>query len=308
MALHPQIQAILDSIGKRSPPVWDTVEPATVRAAMDRPADGPVEPVGSVQNRTIPGAEVDIAVRIYTPQGNGPHRLMLFYHGGGFVMGNLETHDGLARSLCNAANSVVVSVAYRLAPEHPFPAGCEDCYAALCWAAAHAEKLGTRVQTLAVAGTSAGASMAAVVCQMSADRNGPAIAYQLLYYPMTDCDFERPSYRENSEGYFLSRSMVQWFWRHYLTDPVDADRPYCTALRRRDFRELPPATVITAEYDPLRDEGQAYAEALASAGVPVHAQCWKGMIHGFVGFRQVDDAVAALQQSVDQYLSRVDSP
>lgn len=306
MALHPQLQPILDMMSQAGMPPLESLQPSQARAMMDMPMGTEVEPVAGVDNRIIPGPGSDLAVRIYTPEGEGPHRLIVFFHGGGFVLGTLDTHDGLARALANSAGAVVVSVDYRLAPEHPFPAAPEDCYAATVWAAQHAASLGARPETLAVGGDSAGGALAASVCQMSADRDGPAIAYQLLFYPVTDCDFETVSYRDNGEGYFLTRSMMQWFWDHYLAKPADADQPYCAPLRRANLSGLPPASVVTAEYDPLRDEGEAYGQALADAGVPVHTRRWDGMIHGFASFLDVvDSARGAVGQATTEYRNTV---
>lgn len=305
MAVHPQIQPILEMMSQPGIPPLETLEPAAARAMMDMPMAGNVEAVAKVENRSIAGPAGDLAVRIYTPEGDGPHRLVVFFHGGGFVLGTIDTHDALARALTNRADAVVVSVDYRLAPEHPFPAAPEDCYAAVQWVAEQAGQLNARVETLAVAGDSAGGALAAVVCQMSADRGGPAIAYQMLLYPVGDCDFETASYRDNGQGYFLTRPMMEWFWRHYL-GTADAGQPYCAPLRRASLAGLPPASVVTAEYDPLRDEGEAYGQALAAAGIDVHARRWDGMVHGFMSFLDaVDDAREAVAQVADEYRSAV---
>lgn len=308
MAVHPQIQPILDMMSQAGMLAIETQEPAAVRAMMDLPMGAETEAVAKVEERSIAGPAGSLALRIYTPVGSGPHRLVVFFHGGGFVVGTLDTHDALARALANTAGAVVVSVDYRLAPEHPFPAAPEDCYAATEWVANHAGELGARAETLAVAGDSAGGALAAGVCQMSADRQGPSIAYQILLYPVTDCNFETGSYRDNAEGYFLTRAMMEWFWGHYLAAPADADRPYCAPLRRGDLTGLPPASVVTAQYDPLRDEGEAYGVRLAEAGVEVRSHRWDGMIHGFVSFLDgVDSARQALAQAADEYRQAVDS-
>lgn len=303
MAIHPQVQPILEMMNQVELPPLDTLDPAALRGMMDQPmAGGEPESVAAVTDRIIAGPAGDLSVRIYTPAGTGPHRLVVFFHGGGWVVGTLDTHDGLARALCNSAGAVVVSVDYRLAPEHPFPAAPEDCYAATAWAAEHASELGARAETLAVAGDSAGGALAASVCHMSADRNGPPIAYQMLFYPVTDYHFDTPSYRDNAEGYFLTRPMMQWFWDQYLAAPEQADAPYCAPLRRRLLEGLPPASIITAQYDPLRDEGDLYGRALAEAGVPVQYRCWEGMIHGFVSFLDmVDSAREAVGQVTAEY-------
>jgi acetyl esterase len=198
---------------------------------------------------------------------------------------------------------VVVSVDYRLAPEHRFPAGPEDCYAATRWVAEHAAELGIDPGRLAVGGDSAGGCLTAVVAQMARDRRGPALRYQLLVYPVTNCDFGTDSYRDNAEGYFLTRSMMEWFWRQYLADPAHAEEPYASPLRAEDLDGLPPGLCITAEFDPLRDEGEAYAERARSAGVELATSRYDGMFHGFFAMdamldgakRAVAEACAALR-------------
>jgi len=306
MAVHPQVQALLERMSQAPMPELDSLTPEALRSMMDQPmAQGEPEPVAGVEERTIPGPAGELPVRIYRPEGPGPHRLLVFFHGGGWVVGTLDTHDGLARALCNAASAVVVSVAYRLAPEHPFPAAPEDCYAATRWAAEHAGEWHARADSLAVAGDSAGAALAAVVCQMSADRQGPELACQLLLYPVADHDFDTPSYRDNGEGYFLTRSMMEWFWSQYLGgDASLAEAAYCAPLRRHSLAGLPPAMVVTAEYDPLRDEGDRYAQALAAAGVAVEHRCREGMIHGFASFLDLVDAARETVAELAEFYRR----
>lgn len=282
MTLNPQLKDILDMLNSMDMPDLDEVTPEEMRSMMDLPLDGEPEPVGRVENRTIDGADGPLKARIFRPEGEGPFPLMAFFHGGGFVIGDLDTHDGLCRSLCNAIGCVVVSVDYRLAPEAQFPAAPEDCYTATIWCADHADELQADADRLIVAGDSAGGCLAAAVAQMVRDRGGAAIAHQLLMYPVMDRNFERESYLTNAEGYFLTREMMQWFWRHYLRDEADARNPYAAPLQSEDLDGLPSATVITAGYDPLRDEGKAYADKLAAAGVDVSYRCFDDMIHGFL--------------------------
>jgi acetyl esterase len=213
------------------------------------------------------------------------------------VLGSIETHDELVRRLVIESGCVFVSVDYPLAPEYKYPAAVEDSFVALGWLYDHADDLGVDPGRIAVAGDSAGGNIAAVLCHMSRDRLGPPIAAQALTYPITDCDFERPSYREHGEGYFLCRRDMRWFWNHYVGTPEQMLEPYASPMRAASFAGLPPAYVLTAEYDPLRDEGVAYARALQQAGVPTRLREFPGMIHGFVKrWDTFDDARTATRE------------
>lgn len=279
----------------RQAPAMDfaSLDPAQVRAAFDQPMlIGPPPAVASVTDLVLELPGRSLAARLYVPEtGEVPPPLTLFFHGGGWVVGTLETHDGTARALARESGSAVLSVAYRLAPEHPYPQPLEDCYDACCHAAAIAAEFGCDGTRLAVAGDSAGANLAAAVAILARDRGGPALRHQLLLYPVTDCDFARASYRENGGGeYFLGRDAMEWFWGHYLAGREPGDAPLAVIGRQPDLDRLPPATVITAEFDPLRDEGMDYARRLAADGVPVEAEVAPGMIHGFFGmFEAVPD-------------------
>jgi acetyl esterase len=254
--------------------------------------------VGSVVDRRIPGPAGDIPVRVYTPNGTAPFPLLVYFHGGGWVLGGIDTHDGTCRSLANGAGCVVVSVDYRLAPEHRYPAAAEDCCAATQWAAAHAAELGADARRVAVGGDSAGGNLAAVVALMARDRGGPALVLQLLIYPATDARFDTASYRDNADGYLLTAADMRWFWDHYLGDSGRGAEPYASPLRAADLSGLPPALVITAEFDPLRDEGEAYAKRLEDAGVASRLSRYDGMIHGFFGMGQmIDRANAAVGEA-----------
>ncbi len=282
MTLNPQLNDFLAMMAGAGMPPLASVAPADLRALFDLPAASEPEPVAAVSERDIAGPGGDLRLRIYTPTGEGPFPLIAFFHGGGFVVGTLDTHDGLCRGLCNRVGAVVVSVDYRLAPEAKFPAAPDDCYFATQWCADHAGELNADASRLVVAGDSAGGCLAAVVAQRAQSRGGPAIAHQLLLYPVTDRNFERDSYRDFAEGYFLTREMMQWFWGHYLADDADASNPAAVPLQASELAGLPPATVITAGYDPLRDEGRAYADKLQAAGVDVYYHCYPDMIHGFM--------------------------
>lgn len=241
-----------------------------------------VEPVDTVRDMAVPVAEREIPVRVYRPSGTEPHPVVVFFHGGGWVLGDLDTHDTLCRVLTNATNAIVISVEYRLAPENPFPAAVEDCYETVAWVAENVESLGATPEQLAVAGVSSGGNLAAAVTHLANDEDGPEIDYQVLMCPVTDFAFDTESYAENKEGYLLSEADMRWFWRHYLPHPLCGNNPYASPLRACDFSAVPPATVLTAGFDPLRDEGRRYAERLRDAGVPVQYRNYEQMIHGFV--------------------------
>ena len=238
-------------------------------------------------------------MRIYTPQGSGPFPVLVYFHGGGWVIGNVDTHDPTCRTLTNAAGCVVVSVDYRLAPEHKFPAAVDDCYAATQWVAANAAAINGDSSRIAIGGDSAGGNLTAVVAIEARDKGGPPLVFQLLVYPVTDYSFSTPSYRDNGDGYLLTKDSMVWFWDHYLRSEADGQDYRASPLRASDLTGLPPALVITAEYDPLRDEGEAYAARLQEAGVSVTCTRYDGMIHGFYGLTAVvDQARKAVEESV----------
>lgn len=242
-----------------------------------------VEDVAKVENRTFPGPDGDVGVRIYWPAGDGPHPALVYFHGGGWVLCSLDTHDGPCRALTNQAGCVVVSVDYRLAPEDKFPKGLIDCAAAVRWTAENADVLGIDKSRIAIGGDSAGGNLAAAVALKNRDESGPDLCHQLLVYPVTDARRNTPSYQQNAKGYFLSAEAMKWFWGEYLNDASEGENPLASPLRATNLKDLPAATVITAEFDPLRDEGEAYGEQLAAAGVPVESRRWDGIIHGFFG-------------------------
>jgi len=285
MPLDPEARMLMDQMqGTLKPFDQGTVEEARAAIQALALAAGEPEPVAKVEDRAVPDPKSEIPVRIYTPEGAGPFPVLVYFHGGGWTIGNLETHDGVCRHLCNAVGCVVVSVDYRLAPECPYPAAADDAYAATRWVAANARALGGDANRIAVGGDSAGGNLAAVVSLMARDRGGPPLVFQLLVYPVTDAPTAKhPSYRENAEGYFLTRDMMLWFWNHYCGKGVDPADPYACPLNAKDLRGLPPAYVVTAEFDPLRDEGEAYAAKLREAGVPTTLKRYAGMIHGFFG-------------------------
>lgn len=304
MPLDPQAKKVLDQIAALGLPPSHTLSAVDARKQAEATrAAAPGEPVAKVEDRAVPSPDGDIPVRVYTPAGSGPFPALVFFHGGGWVLGCVDGSDATARSLANAAGCVVVSVEYRLAPEHKYPAAADDCYAATRWVAANAAAIDVDPARIAVGGVSAGGNLAAVVTLMARDKGGPALVHQLLVVPVTDRNFETASYRENGEAYGLTTESMAWFWNHYLRDDSDARDPYAAPLQAEDLTGLPAATVQTAECDPLRDEGAAYAQCLRESGVPVQYTCYDGMIHGFFsmasvidgGRRAVDDAAAALR-------------
>ena len=255
-----------------------------------------------------PGPAGAISLRIYTPEGRGPFPVFVYYHGGGWTIGDIPTHDGIAAAIANAGNCQVVSVGYRLAPEHKYPAAPEDCFAATLWVVGHIAEFGGDSRRIAVGGDSAGGNLAAVVCLMARDRHAFELVLQVLIYPATDHNFNRPSMRENADGYLLTRNDMVWFWSNYLARPEDAGQPYAAPMRAESLEGLPPARIITAEYDPLRDEGAAYAKRLRDAGVPVTLTCYDGMIHAFLAqtalFDKARDAIAEIGSALRQAFAK----
>jgi cation diffusion facilitator CzcD-associated flavoprotein CzcO/acetyl esterase/lipase len=277
--LQPDVAMVLDLMASLELPPIETMSVADARAFAEATgASWPPGPeVGEIADGVLPGPAGDLAYRLYRPPTAGPHPLIAYFHGGGWVLGSQDSDDPFCRDLCARTGAVVVSVNYRHAPEDRFPAAADDAFAAAGWIAAHAVELGGIPGQLAVAGWSAGGNVAAVACQLARDAGGPDIAAQLLVTPVTDGDRGRPSYSGNGEGFALTAALMQWFWDHYA-DEADRARPNASPLRGT-LAGLPPAVVVTAEFDPLRDEGDAYAEALAAAGVPVRHIRARGHIH-----------------------------
>ena len=298
MPLDPQIVAVMEAAAAMGLPPSHQVSPAEARVNSKARLRAVGPEVGAVQDVAIPGPEGAVPARIYTPAGAGPFPGLAWFHGGGWVVGDLDTADAAARNMCAGADCVVASVDYRLAPETKFPGPAEDCYAATQWLAANAAALNVDPARIAVGGDSAGGNLAAAVALMSRDRGGCSLVFQLLVYPVTQRDFDRASYLENADGYQLTRDTMIWYWDHYLAADADAANPYAAPLHAADLRGLPPALVLTAEFDPLRDEGEAYAAALQAAGVPTESIRYDGLIHGFFGmFAAVDQARQAVERS-----------
>lgn len=299
--LHPSIRAALDAAPPS--PSYFTLKTGEVRAIVNtRLLSAPQlnSSVASVVEREN--------LRIYTPIGVPPFPVLVFFHGGGWVCGSLDTHDGLCRTLANRAGAVVVSVDYRLAPESRFPAPVEDCYAALEWTAIHAGELGGDASRLAVAGDSAGGNLAAAVALMARDRGGPRLALQILIYPITDCNFETASYTENASGCGLTRDTMMYYWREYVAQSQDALTPYASPLRCADLAGLPSTLVLTAAYDPLRDDGLLYAARLEQAGIAVTCINYEDMNHGFLSvWPHLPSSTAAFAQ-IRSAVTRLGTP
>jgi acetyl esterase len=284
MQLDTNVKSLLDMLAASGQPkLWDLTPPDARKMALQLTSMvEDKEPIGKIENRTLPGPAGPLPFRVYTPvaANDEPSGGIIYFHGGAWVFGDLDTHDGMCRALANESGCRLVSVDYRLAPEHKFPAAVEDAYAATEWIAAHAAELAIDPACLAVAGDSAGGNLAAVVCQ-KAKGSGLKIALQVLFCPVTDIAADNQSRREFAEGYFLEGPLMRWAATHYLPAGVDLNDPRLSPLRAADLSGLPTAHIHTAGFDPLRDEGKAYADALERAGVKVHSVCHEHMIHHF---------------------------
>ncbi len=291
MPLDPQARSLLEQLEALGAPPLSQQTPEEARAGfavLAAVAGKPADPVPT-EDRSVPGPAGDIPVRIYRPEGDHPLPVVVYFHGGGWVIGDIASHDTICQRLATGVPALVVSVDYRLAPEHPFPAAVDDCDAATGWVSARAAEFGGDPGRLAVAGDSAGGNLAAVVAIHARDADGPPIAFQLLIYPGTDMTCSLPSHTENGKGYLLDSDTIGWFRGNYLAE-ADPRHPDASPLFADDLSGLPPALVVTAEFDPLRDEGEAFAERLRQAGVVVTTSRYDGMIHGFYGLDSVFDA------------------
>ncbi|HZD64921.1 MAG TPA: alpha/beta hydrolase [Acidimicrobiales bacterium] len=308
MSLDPQVQALLQQFEEQGMPRFEQMSVPQARdvAMAFRDLQGEPEEVPGIDNVLVPGLAGRLPVRVYHPAPGTTPPLVVYFHGGGWVIGNIEVVDRPCRGLANASGCVVASVDYRLSPETPFPGPVEDCYSATRWLAEHAADLGADPNRVAVSGDSAGGNLAAAVTLMARDRGQPSLAYQLLVYPVTAParGTEFASYRDNGDGYLLTRAGMEWFWDHYVRSPQEARDPYASPLFATDLGGLPPALVVTAEYDPLRDEGRAYAERLGNAGVPVTSRLSEGVIHGFMWMAGVLDAGRELIAEVGETLQK----
>jgi acetyl esterase len=262
-------------------------------------------PIHHIENRSIPGAQEDISIRIYSPSDTSNLPILMWFHGGGWVVGHLNNADDLCRKISHHTQCIVISVDYHLAPEYRFPIAIEDCYAATLWAKKHAAEFGGDATRIAVGGDSAGGNLAACTTILCKEKKLP-LTFQWLLYPVIEADFERPSYRKYADNVNLTRHDMQWFWDCYVPDQNDRTHPLVSPIQTDDLSGLPPALVMTAECDPLCDEGAAYAKALESAGVPTHYQCYTGMIHGFFNL-PTSTPIDAIEKSFSTAVSALQS-
>ena len=310
MSLDAIVKGLLDEMAANPmPKLWEVPPPQgremyrMIATTLDQQGIS----IGKTENMSIPGPAAPIPVRVYTPVASGGTALpaLVFFHGGGFVIGDLETHDALCRTLANETGAKVVAVDYRLAPEHKFPAAPDDCYAATKWVETNAATLGVDPNRIAVGGDSAGGNLAAVVCQMAKQKGGPHLVFQLLIYPVTQFRANTESMKSFAEGFFLEKRTMDWFFDQYTTPDTDPNDPRVSPLTASDLSGLPRAYVVTAGFDPLRDEGKAYADKLNRAGVAAVLVDYPSMIHGFFGMsavlpqarQAIADASAALRKA-----------
>lgn len=294
MPLHPEARAVIEQAPTEAPP--EPLEPAELRAAFSatwQPPDN-MRPVGRAYERTIPGADGELRAKVYQPEGDGPFPVLIWFHGGGWVIGSLDENEATCRVLCDDVGAVVLAVDYRLAPEHRFPAAAEDAYAALRWVAEHGAEITADTRRIAISGESAGGNLATVASMMARDRGGPRPLLQLLVSPVTAPPGDRKSYVDFAEGYFFTSASMEWFFQHYPRDEVDLRDPYLVPLLAEDLSGLPPALVMTAEYEVLRDEGEEYAHRLLDAGVPCELVRYHGQIHGFFALLTEQLSVSAV--------------
>jgi len=298
-ALDPQFVPIAEALAAL-PPLWSqSIQEA--RAAWDLSAFGTPEPVAQVRDLSIPVGSTRVGARFYAPN-DAPSALLVYFHGGGWVLGNLETHDLPLRALANRTGAAILSVDYRLAPEHPFPTGLEDCYAALVWAAEHQAELTVQKRPLLVGGDSAGGNLAAAIALAARDRQGPTIACQLLFYPVIDGQCRTASYAERGDCALLTSDNMRWFWSLYVAEEAKRQHPLASPCTASGHRDLPPAIVAIAEFDPLRDEGLSYAEQLRSASNTVTVLRYPTLPHGFFNFLNLSETAGAAFREISEHV------
>ena len=313
MTIPFKIKTLLWFINRRKGPQINELTPPAAR----QEAQATIEKVGrfldyqaiqltKVHDRMVPGRDSDIPVRIYHPDSETGLPIIMYFHGGGFVMRSIDSHDKVCRRICRDNKAIVISVGYRLAPEYKFPIPVHDCYDATVWAATNARSFGGDDSRLVVMGDSAGGNLSAVVSLMSRDLDGPKISYQVLIYPCTDGHLSSESIDTLGNGYYLTKKMMEWFVDHYKSSDEDLDSPYLSPLLAKDLSNLPPAFVFTAEYDPLKDEGRKFAERLKEAGNEVVFKEYGGMIHGFISMprmsKRILDTYADIRREIAEVL------
>lgn len=310
MTIGKELQAVIDAYYQSNFPVYSSCTPVALRACFNeafkkRPKPPEIN-IAKIITKNILGPEKNsLTLKIYYPLQEDNLPALMYFHGGGFVIrDDMEVYDYTCRLVASKTRCVVIAVDYRLAPEDPFPAAPEDCYQATCWVASHALELGIDVERLAVWGESCGGNLATVVAQMARDRYGPKLCAQMIISSMLDVDFNRPSYQHYENGYILTKDTMQWFWKHYLAKEEDSANPYAVPIHAQDLNNLPPALVITTEYDVLRDEGEYYSKQLQQAGVATKYCCYSGLIHGFFDlYHKVPEAKAACDDVIQKMKS-----
>jgi len=313
----PQMKAVLDELAGLSPKPIEMLEPADARnqptladaakkvlKKQDRSTNP--QPVGNVDDRKISYQPDNIPIRVYTPLGEGPFPVIVYYHGGGFVIATIDSYDASCRALCNAANAVVVAVEYRKAPESKYPAAVDDAFAAYHWVSVNAASIKGDPAKIAVAGESAGGNLATVVSMMAVEKGMTKPVFQLLVYPLVDNDMTNESYKENADAKPLNKAMMAWFFNHYLADPASAGDPHVLPMRatQAQLSQLPPAMIIAAQIDPLRTEGREYADKLQKAGVPVEYKLYNGVTHEFFGLGTVVDTAKTAESDAGAALKK----
>lgn len=300
MALDPQARALLDAIEQSGSPPYYTLSASNARTLYDQAAalvqGSPPEPE-EITTLSIPGPAFELPALMYKPAAESNLPVLVYFHGGGYVIGSLKSHDCVCRTLCVEANCIVISVDYRLAPEHKYPAAIDDCWAATRWVAENAASLGIDIDRLAVGGDSAGGNLAAVVCLKAKAAGAPQLVHQLLIYPGTDMSCSFPSHETFGQGYRLTNELIDWFYELYFELDSDIDHWQASPLNAEDLSGLPPAFVLSAGFDPLQDEDKAYADKLGQAGVQVKYSHYEGMLHGFIAMPgALDKAREALSE------------
>lgn len=308
MAVAPTLAAFLDQVAAANAPGIETLPLDVGRAGailMVEATQGPQQPVAAVEDRELPTSAGAVRARVYWPAHTDEALpIIAYFHGGGWVIMGIETHDNICRRLTNATGAIVVSIEYRLAPEDRFPAALDDCVAATRWLADHGAELGGDTRRLVVAGDSAGGNLAAATA-LRARVDGPDLRGQVLVYPVCDSAAATASYRANSEGYLLTATAMAWFWDCYLGPDGDRDDPFASPIHAAHLAGLPPALILTAEYDPLRDEGEAYAARLEADDVPVTLHRFDGLIHGFLGMEAIIPEADAAMAEIGAFVREV---